>query len=371
MGVASALLSEDPARSTAFTKEIREEYQRIREQRSGRTASKQYLTLEQARQNKYAIQWDTYQPIQPAALGIQAFEHYPLQELEAYIDWTPFFQSWELSGKFPAILEDPIVGQEAQKLYADARQMLTRIIGERWLEARAVIGLFPANRLHDDDVQVFQDTARTQPLTTLHFLRQQREKAPGQPNLCLADFIAPPIAENGQVKPDYIGAFAVTTGIGIERWIQHFEENHDDYQAILLKALADRLAEALAERMHERTRKEFWGYAAQEHLNTQQLVDETYQGIRPAPGYPACPDHTEKALLWELLDATHNTSIQLTESFAMYPAASISGWYFGHPEAKYFGLGDISKDQVEDYANRKGMSVEETEKWLAPVLNYA
>jgi 5-methyltetrahydrofolate--homocysteine methyltransferase len=295
------------------------------------------------------------------------FNPYPLAELVDYIDWTPFFQSWELAGKFPAILQDPIVGTDATKLYRDAQDMLQRIVAEGWLQARAVIGLFPARQV-GDDVQVFQDEHhRNTPLVTLHFLRQQREKAPGQPNLCLADFIAPENA-NGQ---DYLGAFAVTAGIGIEKWVQHFEENHDDYQAILLKALADRLAEALAERIHERVRKEFWAYTPQESLPNADLIAESYQGIRPAPGYPACPDHTEKATLWSLLDVERHTGIQLTESFAMYPAASVSGWYFSHPQAKYFGLGDISKDQVEDYARRKAMDLADVERWLAPVLNYA
>lgn len=367
VGVAGALLTEDTARREGFIQNTREEYQRIRDQRSGRNASKQYLNLEQARQNKYPIEWEHYTPPQPSQPGIHVFNPYPLAELVDYIDWTPFFQSWELAGKFPAILQDPIVGTEATKLYRDAQDMLQRIVAEGWLQARAVIGLFPARQV-GDDVQVFQDEHhRDTPLATLHFLRQQREKAPGQPNLCLADFIAPENA-NGQ---DYLGAFAVTAGIGIEKWVQHFEENHDDYQAILLKALADRLAEALAERMHERVRKEFWAYNPQESLPNADLIAESYQGIRPAPGYPACPDHTEKATLWSLLDVERHTGIQLTESFAMYPAASVSGWYFSHPQAKYFGLGDISKDQAEDYARRKAMDLADVERWLAPVLNYA
>ena len=367
VGVAGALLTEDTARREGFIRDTREEYQRIRDQRSGRNASKQYLNLDQARQNKYPIEWEHYTPPQPSQPGIHVFNPYPLAELVDYIDWTPFFQSWELAGKFPAILEDPIVGAEATKLYHDAQDMLQRIVAEGWLQARAVIGLFPARQV-GDDVLVFQDEHHLNvPLATLHFLRQQREKAPGQPNLCLADFIAPENA-NGQ---DYLGAFAVTAGIGIEKWVQHFEENHDDYQAILLKALADRLAEALAERMHERVRKEFWAYTPQESLPNADLIAESYQGIRPAPGYPACPDHTEKATLWTLLDVERHTGIQLTESFAMYPAASVSGWYFSHPQAKYFGLGDISKDQVEDYARRKAMDLADVERWLAPVLNYA
>jgi 5-methyltetrahydrofolate--homocysteine methyltransferase len=348
-------------------------YHQIREQRAGRDAIKKFLPLPEARKNKFAPDWANYTPPQPAFVGVKAFKDYPIEELTEYIDWTPFFQSWELAGKFPAILQDDIVGEEARKLYNDARSMLRRIIDEGWLQAQAVIGIFPANRLDDDDVSVFKDESREVPLTTLHFLRQQRAKAPGQPNLCLADFIAPlcPVADDSpHICRDYIGAFAVTAGIGIEKWVAHFEQQHDDYQAILLKALADRLAEALAEHLHERVRKEFWAYAASESLSNDSLIAEDYVGIRPAPGYPACPDHTEKATLWQLLQADQHTGISLTESFAMYPAASVSGWYFSHPDAKYFGLGEISKDQVEDYALRKGLPVETAEKWLAPVLNY-
>lgn len=258
-----------------------------------------------------------------------------------------------------------MVGTEAKKLLDDAHKMLKRIIAEQWLTARAVIGLFPANSVREDDIELYTDESRATVLTTAHHLRQQNQKAPGQANFCLSDFILP--KEAG--KPDYIGAFAVTAGIGIEKWVSHFEAQHDDYHAILLKALADRLAEALAERMHERVRKEFWGYAAGETLDNLEWIEETYQGIRPAPGYPACPEHTEKRTLWQLLQP-EQLGITLTESFAMYPAASVSGWYFAHPEAKYFGLGQIGKDQIVDYARRKGMSVAETERWLAPVLNY-
>lgn len=369
VGVAGALLGEDQARRTQFIQETDAAYQQIREQRSGRNASKRYLSLDEARQRKADISWDTYTPPIPRQLGIQVFHAYPLDELIPYIDWTPFFQSWELAGKYPEIFDDAIVGTEARKLHADAIRLLDQVVREKWLEARAVIGLFPATRLGDDDVQVFAHPGDTQPLATLHFLRQQREKAPGLPNLCLADFIAPHTA--GAPTQDYIGAFAVTAGLGIEAPIRSFEENHDDYQAILLKALADRLAEALAERMHERVRREFWGYAANEQLSASALISEDYQGIRPAPGYPACPEHSEKATLWKLLEVESRTGIQLTESFAMYPAASVSGWYFSHPQAKYFGLGDIGKDQVADYAQRKGITTEEAEKWLAPVLNYA
>ncbi len=373
VGVASALLGEDPGQVARFSETQKNDYQQIREQRASREGIKKYLSLPEARQNKLALSWEDYVPPKPTFSGIRVFDAYPIEELTEYIDWTPFFQSWELAGKFPAILQDSVVGEEARKLYNDARSMLRRIIDEGWLQARAVIGLFPANRADDDDVLVYKDEQRETPVATLHFLRQQRVKAPGLPNLCLADFIAP-LAPHPDKHPhlcrDYIGAFAVTAGIGIEPWVAHFESQHDDYQAILLKALADRLAEALAERMHERVRREFWAYAPDENFRNDDLIAETYAGIRPAPGYPACPDHTEKATLWQLLDAETTTNMHLTESYAMYPAASVSGWYFSHPESRYFGLGEISKDQVEDYALRKGISVETAEKWLAPVLNY-
>jgi 5-methyltetrahydrofolate--homocysteine methyltransferase len=365
VAVASSLLSENEDARSNYILDVKAELARVREARAGRQSRKKYLSIEAARQNRF--QPDDYQPVKPPFTGIKVFEDYSLEELSDYIDWTPFFSSWQLAGKFPAILNDKVVGTEAQKLYNDARSMLRRIIDEGWLQAKAVIGIFPANSLPEqDDIEVYADDDRQQVLHVLHHLRQQRQKAPGQPNYCLSDFVAP--KSSGQ--EDYIGAFAVTAGIGIEKWVRHFEEQHDDYHAILLKALADRLAEALAERMHERVRKEFWGYASQEDLNNADLIAEKYKGIRPAPGYPACPEHTEKGTLWELLQVEENTGISLTESYAMYPAASVSGWYFAHPEAKYFGLGQISKDQVADYAERKGMSVEEAERWLMPVLNY-
>jgi 5-methyltetrahydrofolate--homocysteine methyltransferase len=361
VAVVSALLTKNEADNQAFTGKIRSEYEQIRAQRAGRQSSKQFLSLAQARANKMRLDWDNYTPPKPNFLGLKTFERYPLEELARYIDWTPFFQSWQLAGKFPAILEDEVVGQEAKKLYRDAQAMLDQIIGEQWLEARGVIGIFPANSVDDDDIQLYTDETRGQKLATLHHLRQQNQKAPGQPNYCLADFVAPGGA-------DYLGAFAVTAGIGIEPHVARFEQAHDDYSAILLKALADRLAEAFAERMHERVRKEFWGYANTENLDNAQLIAEDYEGIRPAPGYPACPEHTEKRTLWALLDPERNAGMQLTESCAMYPAAAVSGWYFSHPEAKYFGLGQIEADQVADYARRKHMDLEEAERWLAPVL---
>jgi 5-methyltetrahydrofolate--homocysteine methyltransferase len=294
--------------------------------------------------------------------GIQVFEDYPLQDLIDYIDWTPFFQSWELAGKFPAILQDPIVGREASGLYEDAQNMLRSIVGEKWLTARAVIGIFPANSTEDDDILVYSGNARNEVMTRLHHLRQQVKKAAGQANLCLSDFIAP----EGR-GADYLGAFAVTAGIGIEEKVRAFEAAHDDYHAILLKALADRLAEALAERIHERVRREWWGYTPEEALNNEELIREHYRGIRPAPGYPACPEHSEKATLWQLL-APDRLGITLTENFAMYPAASVCGWYFSHPQARYFAVTQVDKDQLSDYARRKGWSLSAAERLLAPVL---
>ena len=365
VGVASNLLSEDENLRSNFVLDIKKDYERVREQRGNRQSAKKYISLEQARANKLRPGGAGYQPPRPRFPGIRVFDDYSIEELSGYIDWTPFFSSWQLAGKFPAILEDEVVGTEAQKLYNDARSMLRRIIDEGWLTARAVFGLFPANTVNDDDIEVYADEERHEVLATLHMLRQQRQKAPGLPNLSLCDFLM----EKGAGE-DYLGMFAVTAGIGIEEHVKRFEANHDDYHAILLKALADRLAEAFAERLHQRVRREFWGYASDENLDNDALIAEKYRGIRPAPGYPACPEHTEKGTLWKLLDVEKNTGMKLTESYAMYPAASVSGWYFSHPESKYFGLGDIGKDQVEDYARRKGMSVEEVERWLAPVLNY-
>jgi len=371
VAVVSSLLTKNKIEHEAFLERTKVEYEQIRIQRAGRQSSKQYLSLQQARANKLNLDWDNYTPPKPNFTGIKTFENYPLEELVAYIDWTPFFQSWQLAGKYPAILEDEVVGVEAKKLFHDAQVMLRQIIDGKWLEARAVIGIFEAKSVGDDDIQICLNDGITM---TLHHLRQQNVKAAGQANYCLADFIAPAPSRTGGLGgakyPDHIGAFAVTSGIGIEKWVEKFEKENDDYSAILLKALADRLAEALTERMHERVRKEFWGYAQQENLENEHLIHEEYQGIRPAPGYPACPEHTEKRTLWQLLDPEKNAGIQLTESCAMYPTAAVSGWYFSHPASKYFGLGQIGKDQVEDYAKRKGMSFAEAERWLAPVLNY-
>lgn len=363
VAVASTLLSDDQNTRSNYLLDVRDSYAMLREQRKNRKSSKTYLPLAEARANKLTLDWSAYTPPIPKRLGVQAFEQYDLNELRGFIDWTPFFSAWQLAGKYPAILDDQVVGTEARKLYADAQTMLDRIIAEQWLEARAVVGLFPANALNDDDLAIYTDDTRTEVRAVLHHLRQQRKKAPGQPNLCLTDFVAPV-----GTAADYVGAFAVTAGIGIEAHVQRFEAAHDDYNAILLKALADRLAEAFAECMHQRIRREWWGYAPDEALDNDALIAERYRGIRPAPGYPACPEHTEKATLFDLLDATQHTSIRLTESYAMYPAASVSGWYLAHPQAKYFGLGQITEEQVEDYAARKGMVPEVARKWLAPVL---
>ncbi|HEY3486612.1 MAG TPA: vitamin B12 dependent-methionine synthase activation domain-containing protein, partial [Gammaproteobacteria bacterium] len=364
VGVVSNLLSESQNKN--YIAGIKNEYAQIRDKRNSQQHDRKQLTLTQARANKQPIEWENYVPPKPAWLGVRGFESYPLQELRNRIDWTPFFQSWELAGKFPKIFDDEIVGIEAKKLYADAQTMLDRIIGENWLTAKAAFGFFPANSINNDDIELYTDDKRKNVRLTLHHLRQQSIKQDDRYNHCLSDFIAP---KTTKLK-DYLGAFAVTTGIGIEEHVHRFERQHDDYNAILLKALADRLAEAFAERLHERVRKEFWAYAADENLDNEELIAEKYRGIRPAPGYPACPDHTEKALLWQLLQPERNIGIMLTENFAMWPAASVSGWYFSHPAARYFGTGKIGKDQTEDYARRKGMDLATAERWLAPILAY-
>ncbi|THK42403.1 methionine synthase [Methylophaga sp. SB9B] len=364
VGVAQNLVSK--ITRDDFVGKIKTDYQTKREQHKGRKSTRRLLTLKQARANKTKIDWPTYQAVKPAQTGIQVFDDYPLQELVDRIDWTPFFQSWELAGRYPRILTDEIVGEHATHLFEDAKKMLKQIVDEKWLKARAVIGLFPANSVGDDDIEIYTDDSRQQVLMKLHSLRQQAEKPPGRPNAALADFLAP--KETG--VEDYIGAFAVTAGIGIDEHIERFEADHDDYHSIMLKALADRLAEAFAERMHERVRKEFWGYKKDEQLDNEDLIDEKYQGIRPAPGYPACPDHTEKGLLWDLLDVEKRIGMTLTESFAMLPTAAVSGFYFAHPESRYFGLGKISEDQVKDYAKRKNWTLDYAERWLAPALSY-
>jgi len=348
-----------------FLQDVTTEYTKLNDNFRNKKPVKQYVPIAEARQNKAINDWTGFNPVVPKQLGVQVFKNYELAEIAEYIDWQPFFISWELHGKFPGILTDPIVGVEASRLYEDAKAMLKRIVEEKWLTANAVIGLFPASRTADDTITVLSPKPG-QGTVKLECLRQQIKKAPGQPNLSLADFIAP--SDTG--IQDYMGAFAVTTGGNIEDWLEKFKKDHDDYSSIMLKALADRLVEAFAELMHERVRKEFWGYAAAEHLSKDDLIKEEYAGIRPAPGYPACPEHTEKYKMFDMLDATENTGIILTESLAMYPASSVSGWYFANPAAKYFGIGKIEKDQVIDYAERKGWTVEEAEKWLRPVLEY-
>ncbi len=364
VGVAQNLVSEE--NKSAYVTSIKEEYDKVRSQHAGRQRKTEWLTLDQARANKIAIDWSDYQPPQPAQSGIQVLDDFPLEELRDYIDWTPFFKTWELAGSYPKILDDEVVGEHARNLFADAQKMLQQIIDEKWLQARAVFGIFPANQVGDDDIEIYTDPSRKKVLTTLHHLRQQNLKPPGRPNQCLADFIAP--RDSG--LDDHIGAFAVTAGIGIDAHVRRFEAEHDDYRSILLKALADRLAEAFAELLHEKVRTQYWGYAAGEALDNAALIKEQYSGIRPAPGYPACPEHTEKALLWQLIDPVGNAGITLTDSFAMLPTAAVSGWYFSHPESKYFGVGKINRDQVEDYARRKGMHLQEAERWLAPNLGY-
>ena len=364
VGVAQNLVSEEYRED--YIREVREEYRKVREQHKGKKSRAQWLTLGEARANKTKMDWQNYQPPVPAFLGVKVFDDYPLEEIARYIDWTPFFKTWELAGSYPKILDDQVFGEHARQLFDDAQKMLKTLIDEKWLKARAVIGLFPANQTGDDDIEIYTDDTRRQVLTTLHHLRQQNRKPAGRPNQCLADFVAP--KESG--LKDYLGAFAVTAGLGIDEHVARFEQDHDDYHAIMLKALADRLAEAFAELMHQKVRKEYWGYAREESLSNEQLIKEEYKGIRPAPGYPACPEHTEKALLWKLINPVENAGIALTDAFAMTPAAAVSGWYFSHPESKYFGLGKINRDQVEDYARRKGMTREEAERWLAPNLGY-
>ncbi|MCK0209216.1 methionine synthase [Starkeya koreensis] len=363
VGVVSNLLNDNTRAD--YVANLRAEYAKVADAHAKSDRNKVRVKLEDARANRLALDFAAYRAPVPTFLGTRVFESYDLGELVPYIDWTPFFQSWELSGHYPAILDDPKVGIAARALYDDARKMLERIVAEKWLTARAVVGFWPANA-EGDDIVLYTDEARAEELATLHTLRQQMAKREGRTNLALADFVAPKTA----AVADYVGGFCVSTGFGEHERSEAFKAAHDDYSAILLKALADRLAEAFAERMHERVRKEFWAYAPDEELENENLIQEAYRGIRPAPGYPAQPDHTEKAILFKLLDATSRIGVELTESFAMWPGAAVSGLYFAHPDASYFGVGRIERDQVEDYAARKGMSVEEAERWLAPILNY-
>lgn len=361
--VAGDLLKSE--KKTEYNLEVKSEYSQLRTDYLVKKSSKEYLPIGEARRNKFSINWDACQVPKPAKPGMHVFKEQNLAEIAQFIDWTPFFQTWELSGKYPAILDDKIVGEQAKNLLADAKEMLDKIVSENWIQANGIIGLFPANS-KGDDVLVYDENNKDKQIGTFHFLRQQNKKAKGIANFCLSDFVLP--VENGQ--KDCIGAFAVTAGIGIESRIKQFKEEHDDYKAIMLKALADRLAEAFAEMIHYKVRTRYWGYMGDEPLNLKKILSEKYQGIRPAAGYPACPDHTGKREIFRLLNAEQNTGISLTESLAMMPAASVSGWYFSHPEAKYFGLGKIGKDQIRDYAQRKNQSETEIEKWLNPWLNY-
>ncbi len=359
VGVVSSLLSKEL--KAGYVDQVRNEYQQVRERHKGRKAQSKQHDIETARQNRFKVDHD---PVKPSFLGCQVWEHFDLAKLIDYIDWSPFFQTWELAGKYPAILQDPVVGQNAQELFDHAQEMLQKIIQEQWLQAKAVFGFFAANS-QGDDIVLYADDSRTEVLTVLHHLRQQNMKPPGKPNYCLADFVADQESEIA----DYIGAFAVTAGIGIEIKLAEFEADHDDYSSIMLKALADRLAEAFAEYLHEQIRKNDWGYVSEERYSNDQLIAEAYQGIRPAPGYPACPDHTEKETLFRLLNVTDNIGIQLTESYAMYPASSVSGWYFSHPGAQYFNVGKIETDQLKHYAERKNISLDEAQRWLAAHLH--
>ncbi len=364
VGVASNLLSET-ARE-AFAREVANDYAQMREKHAAGRAEKAVFPIEAARANKVKIDWKGYEAPKPAFFGTKVFEDYDLGELATRIDWTPFFRTWDLAGVYPQILEDKVVGETASSLFADAQAMLQQIIGEGWFKPRGVIGFWPANSV-GDDIELYSDDSRKKVLATVHTLRQQMERKEGaRPNHALADYIAP--KDSGVA--DYFGGFAVTAGREVEERAKAFETDNDDYASIMVKALGDRFAEAFAERMHERVRKEFWGYEPEEDLDNDALIRESYRGIRPAPGYPACPDHTEKRILFDLLDAEAKTGIELTSSFAMYPASSVSGYYFAHPESAYFGLGRIHKDQVEDYAKRKGMELREIERWLAPNLAY-
>jgi 5-methyltetrahydrofolate--homocysteine methyltransferase len=363
VGVVSQLLGEARA---AYVQGVRDDYVRVRAAHERGREAKARTTLADARRNKLKLDWSAYTPPRPAFTGVRAFRDYDLAELAQYIDWTPFFSTWEIKGAYPRVLEDDRYGRAATALFADAQAMLAQIIEEKWLTANAVIGFWPANSVGDDDIRLYSDDTRARALATLHSLRQQIARTGGgRANVALADFIAPEGA-----APDYIGGFCVTAGIGEAAIAERFDRANDDYSKIMAKALADRLAEAFAERLHQRVRREFWGYAPGENLTPEELIAETYQGVRPAPGYPAQPDHTEKATLFRLLDASAHTGVKLTESYAMTPPAAVSGLYFSHPDSHYFGVGKIEADQVADYARRKAMQLTEAERWLAPILNY-
>jgi 5-methyltetrahydrofolate--homocysteine methyltransferase len=361
--VCSNLLADDASARNKYLDELRGDYDKVRTQHANKKGP-ELISLEAARANAFKTDWKAYTPSLPAFLGLKKLKNYDLAEIAEHIDWGPFFQTWELAGAYPKILDDAVVGAEARKVFADGQAMLKKIISQKWLRANGVFGLFAANSIHHgEDIEIYASDRRERVLMTWHNLRQQNQKPTGNPNLCLGDFVAP--KEFGIA--DYVGAFAVTAGLGIEKKLAEFERTHDDYNAIMLKALADRLAEAFAETLHLRVRKEFWGYAKDEALDNAALVAEKYRGIRPAPGYPACPDHTEKAALFELLRAPE-AEITLTESFAMWPASSVSGFYLAHPHSQYFAVGRLGRDQLADYARRKAMPLDEAERWLAPNL---
>jgi len=361
--VASQLISRE--RRGAFIEQIRSEYADVRARHQGKGGKDKFVPITQARENRTPIEWRDVAVPRPRHLGLKVFEDYDLAELRRYIDWTPFFQAWEMKGRYPDILDHPNAGPEARRLFDDANALLDRIVEERWFSARGVFGLFPAASA-GDDIEVYADDARGEVRAVLRMLRQQTQRRKGVPNRSLADYVAP--KESG--VEDYVGAFAVTAGVGAKERVEAFKAEHDDYNAIMVEAMADRLAEAFAECLHERVRREFWGYAADEELDNEALVAERYQGIRPAPGYPACPDHTEKAVIWDLLEVEKHTGMRLTESYAMWPGASVSGLYFWHPESQYFNLGRIDRDQAEDYAERKGLDLATIERWLSPSLGY-
>ncbi|MCC7121039.1 MAG: methionine synthase [Gammaproteobacteria bacterium] len=363
VGVATSLISRELRRG--FVARIRDEYATIRERHRQRQSGFEWLTLADARQNRFAPAWDEYEPPTPMETGIRVFDDWPLEDLVPYIDWTPFFSAWELAGRYPRILDDAVVGEEARRVHRDALALLDEIVRGRLLQARGVVGLFEANAI-DDDIEIRAPDGSHRALGVVHSLRQQQRKSNGQPNFALADFVAP----KASGKRDWFGAFAVSTGFGLDALVARFVDEHDDYNAIMAKALADRLAEAFAERLHAYVRREMWGYAADERVDANGLIDEAYRGIRPAPGYPACPDHTEKPLLWALLGVKERIGIELSSNFAMTPGAAVCGWYFAHPNARYFGVGQINKDQVADYARRKGMDLREAERWLSPNLGY-
>ena len=360
--VASNLLQAET--KEGYVKAIREEYDKLRDGYLNRSRDKNFHTIESARKNKLKLDWDNFNPVKPNFIGVKKIE-VQLSELVDFIDWTPFFNSWQLFGKYPAILTDEIVGEQATNLFLDAKNMLQKIVSEKWLEAKGILGIFHANTINDDDIEVCQTElveVRNSQLATFLTLRQQTQKTARAPNIALADFVAP--KDSG--KQDYIGCFCVTTGFGVDEKALEFEKQLDDYNSIMIKALADRFAEAFAEYLHLKVRKEIWGYASDENLSNQDLISEEYNGIRPAPGYPACPDHLEKPTIFKLLNVEQKIGVTLTESMAMWPASSVSGYYFANPESKYFGLGKIKEDQVIDYAKRRGISTEMATKWLSP-----